>query len=83
MISISMHLVEPTTPAGKVTLRVVPRLKSTPSEGDVAGVGKHRGRKGGGGGGGGEEEGEEGGGGSGRGGGGKGQDKARLQVVTS
>ena len=69
MISISMHLVEPTTPAGKVTLRVVPWLKSIPSEGDVAGVGKHRGRRGGGGGGGGEgeEEGEEGGGGRGGG----------------
>ena len=54
MISISMHLVEPTTPAGKVTLRGVPLLKSTPSEGDVAGVVKHRrrGREG-------EEEGEE------------------------
>ena len=32
MISISMHLVEPATPAGKVTLRGVPRLKSIPSE---------------------------------------------------
>ena len=82
MISIPMHLVEPATPAGKVTLRGVPRLKSIPSEGDVAGVGKQRGRKGEGRGGG--RGAGRGGGGGGRGrGGGKGQDKATLQVVAS
>ena len=48
MISIPMHLLEPTTPAGKVTLRGVPLLKSIPSEEEEEGRGRD-----------GEEEGEE------------------------
>ena len=44
-ISIPMHLVEPATPAGKVTLRGVPMLKSIPSEEEEEEVGKQRGRR--------------------------------------